>query len=92
MKTLAQKAADKQLEDAVKRAIEAYSLIPEGHTLTDFLVVIEGLNLNELDDDGVPAESLGMAFRGGAVRTSVAKGLILMAHEALEQKYAREEG
>lgn len=92
MRTLAQGQADKQLEEAVQRAIEAYRLIPEGHQMTDFVVVIEGVNLAEEDEDGVPHESLGMAFRGGYVRTSVAKGLILMAHEAMEQKYAREEG
>ena len=91
MKTLAQGQADKQLEEAVARTIEAYKLIPEGHQITDFVVVIEGLNLTELDDDGVPRESLGLAFRGGAVRTSVAKGLIQMAAEALTSSYAREE-
>lgn len=90
-KTLAQKQADKQLEDAVKRTIEAYNLFPEGHAPIEHLTIIEGLSIAEEDEDGVMPESIALAFRNGVVRTSVAKGLIQMASEALTSNYAREE-
>jgi len=91
MKTLAQGQADKQLEEAVARTIKAYGLLPDGHNVIEFLVVVEGMAISAEDEDGVMPESLGLAFRNGVVRTSVAKGLIQMASEALTSSYAREE-
>lgn len=91
MKTLAQKAADKQLAEALVRTIEAYNLLPPGHTMIEHMTIIEGMAIAEEDDDGAMPESLSIAFRNGTVRTSVAKGLVAMASEALSSEYARED-
>ena len=90
MKTLAQKAADKQLTEAVQRMIEAYKLLPDGHMMIEFMVLIEGTRLEE-DEDGDRLESLGIAFRDGVCRSSVARGLLDMGREALRADYVREE-
>lgn len=90
-KTLAQTHADKQLEDAVKRTVEAYDLLPAGHSVVEFLTIIEGIAINAEDEDGVMPESISLAFRNGTVRTSVAKGLVQMASEVLTSDYARQE-
>jgi hypothetical protein len=90
-KTLAQMQADKQLEEAVRRTIHAYKLLPPGHNMIEHLTIIEGMAISEEDDDGVMPESIAIAFRNGVVRTSVAKGLVAMASEALTSDYAREE-
>lgn len=90
-KTLAQKQADKQLHEALMRNIEAYNLLPDGYHMIDHVTIIEGVNLTDEDADDSPKESLGLAFRDGRIRTSVAKGLVQMAFEALQANYAREE-
>lgn len=90
-KTLAQIHADKQLTEAIARTIAAYDLLPDGHSMIDYLAVIEGANFTDEDEDGVPKESISLAFRDGFVRTSVAKGLVEMAKEALTSNYARAE-
>jgi hypothetical protein len=91
MKTLAQQHADRQLEEAIRRTCEAYELLPPGHDMIEHMTIIEGMARPEEDDDGVMPESIALAFRNGVVRTSVAKGLVAMASEALTSQYARED-
>ena len=90
-KTLAQIHADKQLEEAIRRTVDAYGLLPTGHTAIEHVTIIEGMAIAQEDADGVMPESIALAFRNGVVRTSVAKGLLQMASEALTSQYAREE-
>lgn len=78
-KTLAQKAADKQLDDAVMRYVEAYKMLPENCTMTDYVMVIEGIGMDE--EGEIDGEGYGIGFRHGNARTSVALGLL---HKGLE--------
>jgi hypothetical protein len=81
-KTLAQKAADKQLEEAVLRCIDAYKVLPEGHGMVEFAVAVEGLDLRE-DADGDMLDSTGILFRNGVCRTTVARGLFGSAYDMM---------
>ena len=89
-KTLAQQHADKQLNEAVARTCEAYGLLPDGHVMIEHLTIIEGMAIAHEDEDGSMPESICIAYRNGVARTSVAKGLIQMAGEALTGQYVRE--
>jgi hypothetical protein len=81
-KTLAQKAADRQLDEAVERYIEAYKMLGDGVQLVDYVMVMEGV---ELDQDGeIDGEGYGLGFRHGNARTSVALGLFHKGIELLQ--------
>ena len=73
-KTLAQKAADRQLDEAVQRVAAAYGLLGES-MLIDYVVVLEGGRFG--DEDGESHyEHFALAFRHGNVRSVVGIGLL----------------
>jgi hypothetical protein len=79
-KTDAQKKADTALEEAVLECVKQYRMLG-GTMMTDFVVIVEGLSY---DEDGDPDETfVGMAFRSGMARKSVALGLIKMGEDLL---------
>jgi hypothetical protein len=73
-KTLAQKQADRQLDEALQRMVQAYKM-NEGHTLVDYVVALDFLNMQDTTRDD-PPESFGLAFRNGVCRSSVAIGML----------------
>jgi hypothetical protein len=70
-KTPEQKAADEALDSAIQLAVKAYSTLPEHAFMIEWLLVVEGADMNE---PGI--EYTGSHMRGGTMRTSVALGLI----------------
>jgi len=79
-KTDGQKKADTALEEAVLECVNQYRMLG-GTMMTDFVVIVEGLSY---DEDGDPDETfVGMAFRSGMARKSVALGLIKMGEDLL---------
>lgn len=81
-KTLAQKAADRQLTEAVERMVEAYKMVPEGMTLIDFVVVSEHMKMNE--DGEIDGEGFAIQFRDGNARSVVAIGLLNKGLELMQ--------
>lgn len=79
-KTTAQKKADAALEEAVLECVNQYHMLG-GTMMTDFVVIVEGLSY---DEDGDPDETfVGIAFRNGMARKSVALGLLKMGEDML---------
>jgi hypothetical protein len=79
-KTDAQKKADTALEEAVLGCVEQYRMLG-GTMMADFVVIVEGLSY---DEDGDPDETfVGIAFRNGMARKSVALGLLKMGEDML---------
>lgn len=81
-KTLAQKAADKQMDEAVLRMVEAYKMLPEGSNMVDYVTVIEGIGMDE--EGEIDGEGYGLGFRHGNCRTSVAIGILTKGLEMLQ--------
>ncbi len=80
VKSDAQKAADRQLEEAIQAACGAYDLL-DGAMLVDFICVVEGVKMD--DESEMTNEFFGMAFRNGHCRTVVALGLLEKGNELL---------
>lgn len=81
-KTLAQKAADRQLDEAISRYVEAYKMLEPGTQLTDYVLVLEGVSIDE--DGDIDGEGYGLGFRHGSCRTTVALGLLHKGIELLQ--------
>lgn len=82
-KTLAQKHADRQLDEALARTIEAYEFAPKGSILIDYILVCETIT-PEVDDDGeTDRANFTLAFRNGMIRASVAYGLLEIGKDLL---------
>jgi len=79
-KTDGQKKADTALEEAVLECVKQYRMLG-GTMMADFVVIVEGLSY---DEDGDPDETfVGIAFRNGMARKSVALGLLKMGEDLL---------
>ena len=79
-KTDGQKKADTALEEAVLECVKQYRMLG-GTMMADFVVIVEGLSD---DEDGDPDETfVGIAFRNGMARKSVALGLLKMGEDML---------
>jgi hypothetical protein len=89
-KTLAQTHANKALEEAVLRCIDAYDVLPEGHSMLYFAVAIEGVRL-ELNEDDDMLDSCGLLFKDGTCRTVVARGLFGTAYDMVRILYPNAE-
>lgn len=70
-KTPEQREADEALDNAIQLAVKAYSTLPEHAFMVEWLMIVEGADMNE---PGI--EYTGSHMRGGSMRTSVALGLM----------------
>jgi hypothetical protein len=73
-----QKAANEQLEDAIKEVVKAYDMMGEGRVITDYMVIGETIGFH---DDEDTSSGVFLAFRGGRIRNSVALGLFDLGYD-----------
>lgn len=86
-KTPAQSAADDALEDAVKKVVEAYDLIPGGSMITDYLVIGEAM---QFLDDGDSTCNMFLEFRNGNVRLTTALGIMDLGRRQMMAQWEHE--
>jgi hypothetical protein len=85
-KTSEQKDADYALEEAIKAAMKAYNVPAPGFFMVDFIVAIELMKMDMTDADGAPHGDVGLLFRQGQVRATVALGLLTQASDILRYR------
>lgn len=77
-KTPEQRTADNALEDAIQKVIKVYELMPEDALLIDFLVILEGVDMND-----ETSAHYAQLMRNGNMRTTVALGMCDMTRSYL---------
>lgn len=78
-KTSEQTEADNALEDAVKKVVSAYSLIPENAMIVDYFVVGEAT----LFEAGDSTCEMFIGFRDGHCRLTTALGIMQLSRRHL---------
>ena len=80
-----QKAANEQLEEAVKAILSAYpTILGEDTILVDYTLIAEGMRFTE---DGTSLTQVGLAYRGGDCRATIVLGQLQLAADIVMDSF-----
>lgn len=87
MKTPEQASADDALEEAVRRVVAAYQLVPPNSLITDYMVIGEATSVSS-DDESC---DIFIAFRNGHSRLTTSLGIMELGRRHLMAHWSGEE-